>query len=310
MDNNMEKVGNVVLNLTHYTGDDLYSDGDDELLLLDVVKKYKPSEYNAVIAEKKNWTLLYHLSHIRENIVSNVWMEKDAKVLEIGAGCGAITGALARKAGHVTCVDLSKRRSMINAIRHQDCDNIEIMVGNFQDVEADLETYDYITLIGVFEYAQLYIDSKDAAEEFLNLIKKHLKPNGKIVIAIENKLGLKYWAGCTEDHWGAYFEGLENYSTTNGARTYSKKELERMFDKVGLTGTFYYPYPDYKFALQLFSDDYLPSAGNLDSHVFNFDRERVLLFDEQKVYGSLIEDGLFSEFSNSFLIILEDGGEA
>lgn len=30
------------------------------------------------------------------------------KVLEIGSGCGAITGSLAQKAGSVTCVDLSK----------------------------------------------------------------------------------------------------------------------------------------------------------------------------------------------------------
>jgi 2-polyprenyl-3-methyl-5-hydroxy-6-metoxy-1,4-benzoquinol methylase len=305
---NIEKVGNVILNLKHYPGKDLYSDGEDELLLLDIVKQYKESEYNAVINEKKNWALMYHLSHIRENIIANMPIEKDAQVLEVGAGCGAVTGALVRKAEHVTCVDLSKRRSMINALRHQDCDNLEIMVGNFQDVETDLQMYDYITLIGVFEYGQAYIDSENYAEEFLNLIKKHLKPDGKIIIAIENKLGLKYWAGCTEDHFGTYFEGIENYPHTTGVRTYSKKELKALFQAVNMDSTFYYPYPDYKFTMQIFSDDYLPSMGDLDSNVLNFDRERLLLFDEQKVFDTLTREDLFSEFANSFLIILQNRG--
>ena len=301
----IEKIGNVVLNMTYYKGEDLYTDGEDEQLILDVVKKYEESEYNSVIHERKNWALMYHLSHIRENIVMNIPMENGASVLEIGAGCGAVTGALARKAGHVTCVDLSKRRSTINAWRHKACDNIDIMVGNFQDVEKGLGTFDYITLIGVFEYAENYISSSNPGEEFLTLIKKHLNPNGKIIIAIENKMGLKYWAGCTEDHFGTYFEGIEGYPNTTGTKTYSKKELESMFDSLKLSSTFYYPYPDYKFALQIFSDEYLPNLGDISGNVMNFDRERLLLFDEQKVSHELTTEGLFPQFSNSFLIILQ-----
>ena len=50
--------------------------------------------------------------------------------------------------------------------------------------------------------------------EMLRRIAGHLAPGGKLVIAIENRLGLKYWAGCTEDHVGKYFESLENYPDT------------------------------------------------------------------------------------------------
>ena len=77
-------------------------------------------------------------------------------VLEVGSGCGAITGALSRKAGSVTCVDLSKKRSLINAYRHSESENVTIHIGNFTDVEPDLPAdYDYICLIGVFEYGLL-----------------------------------------------------------------------------------------------------------------------------------------------------------
>lgn len=50
---------------------------------------------------------------------------------------------------------------MINAYRHQDCDNVTIHVGNFSDIEPDLPTdYDFVCLIGVFEYGQSYIGGK------------------------------------------------------------------------------------------------------------------------------------------------------
>ncbi len=48
-----------------------------------------------------------------------ILFKKDASVLEIGAGCGAISGVLCRNAKHVTSVDLSKRRSLINANRNK-----------------------------------------------------------------------------------------------------------------------------------------------------------------------------------------------
>mgnify|MGYP000703694515 FL=1 len=143
-------------------------------------------------------------------------------MLEIGAGCGAITGALAKKANSVTCVELSKRRSTINATRNKEFDNIEIFVGNFQTVEKDLGQFDVITLIGVLEYAQYYISSKKPYEEFLKIVLKHLKPNGKLILAIENKLGMKYWAGCKEDHNGGYFESIENYPNNKGVRTFKR----------------------------------------------------------------------------------------
>ena len=84
------------------------------------------------------------MSPIRENIIEWYPFEKDARVLEVGAGCGAVTGALCRAARSVTCVDLSKRRSLINALRHRQYSNLNIVVGNFNDIELNQE-FDYIT---------------------------------------------------------------------------------------------------------------------------------------------------------------------
>ena len=115
-----ERIGKVILDDTFYPGEDLYCDGDVEDTLLSIVKQYPESEYPRIIEESESWPVLYHLSHFRENIVNWLPVDKSMKVLEVGSGCGAITGALAEKAGSVTCVDLSKKRSMINAYRHKD----------------------------------------------------------------------------------------------------------------------------------------------------------------------------------------------
>lgn len=305
-DSMIEEIGKIKLDLTHYPGEDLYCDGEIEDELLAIARDCAAVEYQRIIEERKSWEILYHFSPLRENIVEWLPIDRTMKVLEVGSGCGAITGAFSRRAGEVTCVELSKKRSLINAYRHMDADNVTIHVGNFQDVEPDLPCdYDYICLIGVFEYAQAYIGSETPYEDFLKIIKKHLKPSGHIVIAIENKFGLKYWAGCREDHLGAYFAGIEDYPEGGVVRTFTKDGLLAIAKRCGFLETqMYYPYPDYKFMTTLYSDRRLPKRGELSNNNRNFDRDRLQLFDEKRVFDSVIREGQFTLFSNSYLLLL------
>ncbi len=307
----MEKIGNVVMNYDYYSGTDLYSDGDIEDTLLDIVKNHDKTEFPEIIVDAKSWPIMYHLSEVRTNILNWYPFEKSAHVLEVGAGCGAITGAIADKVEKVIAVDLSKRRSLINAYRNKDKDNLEIMVGNFNDVAAGLtEKFDYVTLIGVLEYGELYIPGNDSYRAFLKKIAGLLKPGGKVLIAIENQLGLKYFAGCREDHVGKYFEGLEGYSTTSGVKTFSKKVLTGLLEDSGYEAIhFSYPYPDYKLPTTIYTDDFLPVKGELVNNLRNFDADRMVFFDETKVWDTMLEAGLFQEFSNSFFVEATFGGE-
>ena len=302
----IEKIGKIKLDYSKYPGEDFYCDGAVEDELLDIVKNLSPVEYADVIEERGSWPILYHLSPLRENIVDWIPMNADDKVLEVGSGCGAITGALARKAGSVTCVDLSKKRSLINAYRHSECDNVTIHVGNFKDIEPELPyDFNYICLIGVFEYGQSYIGGETPFRDFLSILMPHLAEGGRIIIAIENKYGMKYFAGCKEDHLGTWFSGIENYADGGSVRTFSRRGLEKIFRSCGVKeACFYYPYPDYKFMTTLYSDAYLPGKGELSNNKRNFDRDRMLLFDEKNAFDGVVEDGLFSVFSNSFVAVV------
>lgn len=307
-----EKIGKVTLDYTYYPGEDRYTDGAIEDEMLSIAKEYREEAFPEIIQEKKSWPILYHFSHVRENIIDWLPMTGRERVLEIGAGPGAITGTLAKKAAQVTCIDLSRKRCRINAWRHRDCENLKFLVGNFQDIEENLEeTFDLITLIGVFEYAQFSIQSENPFADYLARIRRHLTPQGRLVIAIENRLGLKYWAGATEDHTGLYFEGLEGYPTTDYVRTFSKQELEGVMREAGLAEfEFFYPYPDYKLPDRIYSDRHLPKKGELNHNRQNFDRERIQVFQEERVFDSLLASGLFQEFSNSFLVVARNAGAA
>lgn len=301
-----EKIGNITLDYRFYPGEDLYCDGVIENTLLEIVKEHEEQEYPKIIKESASWPILYHLSKQRGNIVKWIPMDKNAKILEVGSGCGAITGTLAEKAGSVTCVDLSKKRSYINAYRNKDRDNVYIHVGNFKDIEPVLDNdYDYVMLIGVFEYGQAYIGGKEPYEEFMRILLRHLKPGGRLIIAIENKFGLKYWAGCREDHLGTFFSGLEGYKEEGVVRTFTRKGLEKIMKNAGVSDYhFYYPYPDYKFMHTLYSDKYLPKEGELNLNQRNYDRDRLKLFDEEAVFDSILEEEEFALFSNSYLVVV------
>lgn len=298
-----EKIGEVTLNFEFYKGTDTYSDGDIEDTLLEIVQEHEDIE--EVLINNNEWPLLYHLSPIRQNVLRWYEFEKGKNVLEIGAGCGAITGLLCEKVDRVVAIDLSKRRSTINATRNKKYNNLEIYVGNFEDIKLE-EKFDYITLIGVLEYSIYYINSKDPFVDMLKKVKSMLKPGGKLFIAIENKYGMKYWAGATEDHTGVIFDGIQGYVGVDRVRTFSKGTLKKMLEKAGYEkNDFYYPVPDYKMPMEIYSEGHLPKQGDIQKTSPAYDRDRYEFFNEALAYDSVCEDGLFEEFANSFIVVSE-----
>ena len=301
-------IGKVKISYDHYKGRDLYCDGPSEDRLLEAVKESEPGDNLEAVYKDMSFEFLYHLSPLRENVVEWIDIKEGAKILEVGSGCGAVTGAIAAKAGSLTCVELSEKRSLINAYRHRDLDNIEIRLGNFEDVEKDLDTdYDCIFLIGVLEYGELYISGEDPYVNFLKILKNHLKKDGFIVCAIENRLGLKYFAGAAEDHSALFFQGIEGYDRKGPAKTFSKPVLDGLFASAGfLNRSFYYPYPDYKFPKMIFSDERMPKAGEIREAAANPDRNRALIFNEAAASYALSKDGLYDLFANSFIVLAGD----
>lgn len=273
--------------------------------LLNISQKYGIDQFNKIIAEKKQFNYTRVLSHIRGNCVEWIPFKKTDKVLEIGAEYGSITRTLAKKAGHIISFDTLWNKCVINSNINKDYDNITFVAGSFKQLKQYLnnEKFDYITLIGCFDFAAQFIDDVDCHKILLNELSHLLKKDGKLIISIENKYGLKYWSGSVERRSGLPFEGITGYKNISGVSTFSKNNLINLLKKCNYSHTkFYYPYPDYEFAMSIFSDNYLPNVNSFSNGKYNWEANRTELFEEFRAFEELSRDGYFSEFSNSFLV--------
>ena len=310
-----ERIGKVML--THIrTGRvniSVYGDGKTE----DISYNRPASNRNyAPTCEEKNysfWAEKHHnTSPVRHNLLKWFPFDPNGSVLEVGAGCGDLTGLLCSKAKKVVALEYSSKRALIIANRHCECSNLEVIVGNLQDYESE-ERFDYVTAIGELEHAQTFYRSKSPHESFLSKVSSLLKPNGTLILAIENKIGLKYITGAPEDHTGRIFDSIYNYPHPSIVRTFSKKELTDLLNTAGLySHQWYYPFPDYKLPQEVLSEQITP--GELDSiwSLLSATNEgRYKKFLSAKMLGkTLARAGLFGEFANSFLVIARKEGAA
>lgn len=150
-----------VFNTDFYSGEDLYSDGDIEDKIINLIAQKPDTDYEEVISRNFSWPVFYHLTRIRQNLLNWYPIDKNSDVLEIGCGMGAITELLCKKAKNVTAVELSKNRATATYLRCRNYDNLEIIVGNLNDIQFS-KKYDYITLIGVLEYQNNFTNSDNS----------------------------------------------------------------------------------------------------------------------------------------------------
>lgn len=294
----MKKIGNVKLYGEYDGSNENIHDAYYEIWNL--YKTGRVKENNQMVKEKPSCVYLTEFASCRGNIVKCFDIQKEDKILEIGSGCGAVTEQLLKCSDYVRCVEHSAIKSEINAYRNQK-ENLEIYVdkkGNLVS-EVKQEDYDFI-----FMWGDICIDKMDESASIMQL-RKMLKPKGKLILAVDNKYGLRYWAGYKERYTDEYFEHIVE-KREHTKKTYAKSELNQILKVAGVSEIiWYYPYPDYEFMFSLYTDEYLPKRGELTTKMHPFEKEQMVLFDEGQVFDNLVQDGLFSQFSNSFLIVIE-----
>ena len=274
-----------------------------EQKLLDVVYHYEESEYNHVIASSNDPFLLEQLSPLRGNLVNWIPIQEKDSVLEVSSGYGAVTAQLVSKTLQIDCIDRRETANTINRARlkkklRDRGENLRLFTGTlFETTEGLQRKYDYILLLDI------PVKNEEELEGYLRTAGKLLNTGGHIYFATDNKYGLKYWAGNRERFTHEFFAGLEGYVGHDGRVGFSRNQLMRCAKGAGFQQIeFYYPYPDHVFPLQIFSDDRLPKKGELTNNMRNFGDDRMVIFDESRVFDNLIGDQMFPDFSNPYLL--------
>ena len=235
-------------------------------------------DIKTLLQENPNVDYLYALSDIRENLLEWYEFDQNASLLQVGSDYGALTGLYSRRVKEVTVLDPNDNDLSFNRLRNQKQENIRYVAGELEAFED--EGFDYVVMVGSL---------KAPYEQQIQKAKSLLKPEGKLILALCNRLGLKYQAGAIPDQVRlSRAEVLELLCGTEGNR--GKAE-------------FYYPMPDYRSAMALYSDHYLPGKGDLTHAILAYDYPKYLRFDLGKMYDEVCEGKQFETFANSFLTI-------
>jgi GT2 family glycosyltransferase/ubiquinone/menaquinone biosynthesis C-methylase UbiE len=262
----------------------------------------------------KDWPSMYHLSPYRATILDCFdFTNHNSRVLELGAGCGAVTRWLGEKFEDVCSVEGNFHRAHVARLRCRDLTNVTVYKSNFLDLEIN-NCFDITTLIGVLEYSHLYHPRYNNSPEMaalstLKLVYDSLKSMGVLVLAIENKFGLKYFSGAREDHSGRHFDSIQGYPSNNSAVTYSASEISQLLLEAGFSSVeFFLPFPDYKLATSIINAQEISPDYNLHNWIETPfpDRcagQRSQLFNESLVIRELAKSNMLRYLSNSFLVM-------
>lgn len=294
-----------------------YSDGEAiEQQLLEIVQRANDVSITSSELRQRaqeSWPLMYHLHARRANLLRPVQHLLTGKVLEIGAGCGAITRFLGEVGGEILAIEGSERRAAVAASRCRDLPNVTVVVDPFHQVPISAE-YDVVTLIGVLEYARLYFPARegvDPVDALLARARQFLKPQGVLIVAIENQLGLKYFSGYAEDHTSQLMQGIEDRYSMDGVVTFGRVELSQRLQASGFAEQrWWFPFPDYKLPTLLLSENLLTQDSAIDiapllSSALAADAQHpeLSLFSLELASQAISRNRLFGELSNSFLVI-------
>jgi len=288
-----------------------YSDGKEtENRILTILRNTRDltSESTELERHINDWPTEYHLSSGRGNLLRWLKLPSGSRVLELGCGCGAITRVLGESGAAVTAVEGSVQRAAIAAERCRDLSNVRVVADNIATLSLERQ-YDIVTLIGVLEYSPLFMPGEDPVAACLRKAHSFLKEGGTLLIAIENQLGLKYFAGSSEDHLGQPFYGIGDLYGRGTVVTFGRNELRRRLTEAGFEETeFFYPFPDYKLPQVIVSDrarsypafrvaDLLTRVSSRD-----YTRDWRPIFPENLAAQALERNGLLLDMANSFLV--------
>lgn len=261
--------------------------------IIEVLKHYNADTERAVQSESDP-AVLYAFSDLRENLLEWYPFEKGKKLLQIGSGAGAVTGLFLKKGLDVTVFETDPDEERVAKMRFSDVlegkKQIEGTLSYVREVsdEDGMGAFDYVVLIGVMDRAFEWFPSQTPYEDLIRKAKEYVRTGGSLFVATANRMAVRYFSGAAR---------LE--------RGFTKKELEAMLLGTEDDGTcsWYYPIPDYRIPVSIYSDEYLPAPGEFSNLGAAYDAPRYQVISEEAALNICCEEGQFTNFTSSYLAV-------
>ena len=256
--------------------------------------------FDELIKTEESWAVFYNLTELRAGLLSWYDIAPDAEVMEIGPGVGALTGLLCEKAGRVAVVEQSMFRARTISRRYTNVDNLDIYVGALPDLHI-VKKFDLIVAVDVLPKIANGSQSPEAYIKYIEELRSYLNLDGKLLLAMDNRFGLKYFCGARNPYTEEPFGELSGAQPIG--HLFSREEISFIIREAGFPYLkFYYPLPDFRLPTVVYSDNILPGS-DVGEKFFPYDHAadtRVL--QESELYMDIIDNGAFPFMANSFLI--------
>jgi hypothetical protein len=258
-----------------------------------------------------DWALGRHLSPYRTTVFDALGLHgaRAAAVLQHDAGHGTLTRWLGERCGRVDAVEGRPGRAAVAVARCADLGDVRVLGAAPPEAGA----YDLVTLA-----AGLGDDGE--APERLRAARAALREDGLCVVAVANRLGLKYLNGATDDGTGQAYDAVHGYPGAGaaGSSAFSLRALEALARDAGFDHLdVLLPFPDATLTSTLidpaaFGDD--PDAANwLLGTAPNRGRApapRAWAFSETLAQREVVRAGLLPDLANALVLLAYRGDPA
>ena len=206
------------------------------------------------------------LSEFKKNILIWYPFKENASVLNLENGFEEVLGDLGVKFEKIVTFSQDTDKKQVKIVANKNANR------NNKD-----DKFDYVTIIGKYTY--------NFAEK-LEVAKKYVKNDGKILIALDNRFGLKNWN-----------------DAQNLNKDISEKELRNILKESKFDNfKFYYVLSNYKMANLIYSEDYTLTKEDITRNFAVYQKDTAVHLNENEVYKKILEDGNINKFINSFFI--------
>lgn len=206
------------------------------------------------------------------------------KVLYIGKPTDALAEALLEQFLTVTCAALEQTAENNWIMEHADY-------------------FDYLVSVTDLEKCQ-------CPEHFLARWKTLLKPDGRMLLGMNNRLGLRYFCGDRDPYTDRNFDGIENYKRVYAnqedafqGNMYDQASLRQMLRQAGWGSVqFFSVLTDLKNPYLLYSEHAIPNEDLANRLFPTYHYPDSVFLEEETLYEGLIRNGMFHQMANAYLI--------
>lgn len=173
-----------------------------------------------------------------------------------------------------------------------------LFIGPAEEIPEAGSVYDWIFVLP-------YEEKEQGAPKLKKLLSM-LAKKGRLYLAAENPFSLHRIAGEAEED-GSFFQAFlpGGFEKSRGmSLPFLTAQAKAAIGHCGQEYSLkvYYPYPDIWFPMAVYTDEYLPKAGECDENFYNFHHARFGFFDERQAVEQVVKAGAYAQFANGYLL--------